>query len=100
MTLYYVFSTEELAIQAEAQISILGNAPIKGRNAKTGELVDIGETTRWAIPEQRLDGKWVFPKVNDELLAQYSSDIINEFNNAFPNTLEEYNKTWFPSEDE
>lgn len=32
---------------------------LRGRNAATGELVDVGPTARWATPAQRFDtGEW------------------------------------------
>jgi hypothetical protein len=71
---YYVVDTEELAIGAENYISSIAGAPIVGVNAKTGlPALNKCKTIRWAIPQERLDGKWVFPYVK-----------------------EEYNKNWFP----
>lgn len=73
---YYIFNTEEEALLAEEQIVtnvrnwVETNVPdalssdgskLRGRNAKTGEFVDV-YTTRWAIPQQIIDGQWVFLK--------------------------------------
>ena len=96
--LYYVFEDEQTAINAEATISQIAGAPRVGYNALTGlPEPDKCKTERWAIPQQRLDGKWVFPKVPTELLEQYSDDTINQFNQAFPYVFEEYDASWFPS---
>lgn len=72
--IYYVFNTEAEALSAEQQIVdnvrnwVAANVPdalsadgtkLRGRNAKTGEFVDAF-TTRWAIPKQTNDGRWVF----------------------------------------
>ena len=50
---YLVYDTEAEAISAEAAIT-----ESKGF---TGNV-----TSRWATPQQRLDGKWVFQSPNDE----------------------------------
>lgn len=78
--IYYVFNTEAEAQSAEQQIVdnvrnwVATNVPdalsadgtkLRGRNAKTGEFVDAF-TTRWAIPQQVADGRWVFPKPTPE----------------------------------
>lgn len=92
---YYVFNTKQEAINAELQIRELGNFPLPGVNAMTGEVAQEGLTTAWAIPQQRLDGKWVFPRIPDELRQQHA-DKINLFvlNNIF--TIEPYSSEWFP----
>ena len=98
--LYFVFDTEAEAIAAEAQISIIGNAPVLGRNAATGKIeTEKGKTLRWAIPQQRLDGKWVFPYMGDERLAQFPQDTIDGFNSVFNYVFEEYQSDWFPVEE-
>ena len=97
--LYYVFDDEETAIAAEAYISNIGGAPIVGVNALTGEpMPDATKTERWAIPQQRADGKWVFPYVGDERVAQYPDSVKGYFAENFPNTLEEFDNAWFPDE--
>ena len=94
---FYVFDNEETAIGAEAFICYIANAPRVGFNAKTKTLAQNKCTTkRWAIPQQRLDGKWVFPYVGDDKLALYPSEVIDGFETNFPNTKEEYNEEWFP----
>jgi hypothetical protein len=59
---YHVFNTEQEAIAAEAQIAADIGCSIIGTNAKTGlPEPDKQQTTRWAIPHQIADGRWVFP---------------------------------------
>ena len=73
---YFVFDTEEAAIEAEAAIVanvrrfLEANFPervstdpigLRGYSAATGELrTDGGLTTRWAVPIQCVQG-WVIP---------------------------------------
>lgn len=109
--IYYVFDTETEAIAAEntvvtniktwvqtyspAAIGPDGNS-LRGRNAKTGELVD-NYTTRWAIPKQRADDKWVFEKPTQNALGSIPlSDVIN----GITGTEEEYDTSWFPEPEE
>ena len=99
--LYYVFDTEQLAVDAENYIDNVGGVPIIGVNAATGQSEpNAAKTERWAIPKQRLDGKWVFPYVGDELVAQYPEDVVNYFRDNFPHVKEEYDESWFPQYDE
>lgn len=99
--LYYVFEDEETARGAEHYISTIGGAPITGVNALTGELEpDAAKTERWAIPKERLDGKWCFPYVGDARVAMYPTDVANYFEDTYPNTKEEYNDDWFYQDEE
>ena len=109
--IYYVFDTEAEAITAEntivTNIKIWvqtyspdaitpdGNS-LRGRNAKTGELVDH-YTTRWAIPKQRLDQKWVFEKPTQSALGPIPLSIVI---NGIMATEEEYDTSWFPEPEE
>ena len=93
---YYVFDTEQEAINAEAAISQMGNVPITGVNQKTGELEPTKQkTVRWAVIKQRNDGKWVFPVVPQSIIDQYPSGTSEAFNDNFPHTKEDYHYTWF-----
>lgn len=96
MNAHYVFSTEQEAINAELQIRQLGNFPLVGTNAATGQLEQEGLTTAWAVPQERLDGKWVFPRVPENLRNQHP-EAIKQFiaNHTF--TVEDYSPDWFPS---
>ena len=59
---YRVFDTEAEAIAAEAQVAAAIGCIKVGVNAKTGQPApDAQATTRWAIPQQIADGRWVFP---------------------------------------
>jgi len=72
--LYNVFDTEAEALTAEA---VAYAAHIEAHtNPEYRET-----TTRWAIPQQRLDGKWVFP------VCEHCSESWTE---------EEYSSDWFP----
>ena len=57
---YLVFETEAEAIATEAQISAELGYSKPGINAETGEVVPDVLTTRWAVPQQIADGRWVF----------------------------------------
>ena len=109
--IFYVFDTEAEAIVAENTIVTNiktwvqtyspdaigpdGNS-LKGRNAKTGELVN-NYTTKWAMPKERLDGKWIFQKPTQTALGPIPlASVIN----GITATEEEYNKSWFPELEE
>ena len=63
--------------------------PVFGVNAATGAKdEDQGYTTAWAVAQETLEGKWVFPKPNDELL-----DGVVGY------TVEPYDPAWFPQAD-
>ena len=64
---YRVFATEQEALDAEHAISqAMGLAKV-GINAKTGEPDPTATmTTRWAVPQQIQDGRWVFISPDDE----------------------------------
>ena len=60
--------------------------PIFGVNAATG-IKDAaqGYTTAWAVAQQTVQGKWVFPKPDDALMT----GVIGY-------TVEPYDPAWFP----
>ena len=63
---YRVFNTEAEAIAAEAQVAAAIGCIKVGINAKTGlPAPEAQATTRWAIPQQIADGRWVFPSPDD-----------------------------------
>ena len=109
--IFYVFDTEAEAITAENTIVTNiktwvqtyspdaigpdGNS-LKGRNAKTGELVD-NYTTKWAIPKQRLDEKWVFEKPTQNALGPIPLESV--INGIF-SIEEEFQIGWFPEPEE
>lgn len=99
--LYYIFETEQIALDAENYISQLGGAPLTGVNALTGtHEPDKCKTIRWAIPQERLDGKWVFPYVGDDRISQFPQTILDYFSTNFPHGKEEYDNSWFPEIEE
>jgi hypothetical protein len=77
---YRIFETEEEAIAAEAAISAAMGYAKPGINAATGEVVPDAITTRWAVPQQIQDGRWVF----------VSPDNVGE----------EADANWFPAPEE
>lgn len=62
---YRVFATEQEALDAEKAICEAFGYSKPGVNAKTGEIVPDALTTRWAIPQQIQDGRWVFVSPDD-----------------------------------
>lgn len=96
MLMYMVFETRGEAEAAEAFICRIAKTPITSRNAKTGQPdLSAIKTEKWAIPQQRLDGKWVFPAIPDDLLNMYSVEDVNEFRSRFSFVKEEYQPDWF-----
>ena len=108
---YYVFNTEAEALSAEQQIVdnvrnwVAANVPdalsadgtkLRGRNAKTGEFVDAF-TTRWAIPQQIADGRWVFTKPTPEKTAPIPVEVFLQNVVAAESA---YDVAWFPETDE
>ena len=104
--IYYVFNTEAEALSAEQQIVdnvrswVAANVPealsedgtkLRGRNAKTGEFVDAF-TTRWAIPQQIADGRWVLSKPTAEKVAPIPVEVFISHITAIE---EEYSPFWF-----
>ena len=95
--MYYVFDTEQTAVEAELYIRAVGNMPIVGINAATGEpQLTKNKTERWAMPTQRLDGKWVFEKVPDSILVNIPKEIQDYYDINFPHTIETATPEWWP----
>jgi len=86
MSDWLVFTQESHAKTAVTQIDAKVGNPRKGRSAATGKREDnkVGTVT-WAIPVQRLDGKWVFPR-------------CPEADPSRPFDVETYDPAWFPQE--
>ena len=104
--IYYIFNTEQEALAAEQQIVdnvrqwVVANVPdalsedglkLRGRNAKTGEFTDA-YTTRWAVPQQIVDGRWVFTKPTAEKTSPIPVEV---FINGITASENEYNSDWF-----
>jgi hypothetical protein len=97
---YYVFNDEQTAIAAESMICQLGQTPITGINAATGLPEPTKQKTeRWAIPQQRLDGKWVFQRVPESMRANIPEEQQQAFNTNYPHIIETYNPEWFNTEE-
>lgn len=62
--------------------------PVFGVNAATRvKDIDSGYTTAWAVAQQTLQGKWVFPKPDNAML----DGVIGY-------TVEPYDPAWFPQD--
>ncbi|MBD2365191.1 hypothetical protein H6G36_29240 [Anabaena minutissima FACHB-250] len=78
--------------------SAIDEAGIIPRNAATNQLtVDATKTNTWAIPQQRKDGKWIFPKPTGDIHSMFANvDFLEGVDGC---TEEEFNSNWFdPSE--
>ncbi len=97
---YYIFNDEQTALEAEAFIAEKGFMPITSTNAQTGELTpNKQKTEKWATLQQRLDGKWVFPRLPAEVLENVALEDKTYFFNAFSPVIEDYEADWFPAEE-
>jgi hypothetical protein len=108
--LYYIFNTEQEALAAEQQIVdnvrqwVAANVPdalsedgtkLRGRNAKTGEFVDA-YTTRWAVPQQIVDGRWVFAKPTQEKTSPIPAEVFTA--NIVADEVP-YDENWFATDE-
>lgn len=94
---YYVFNDEATAIAAELYIREHGQLPRVGVNALTGlPEPDKQKTEAWAIPVQRLDGKWCFPRLAPYYIENCTEEEIVTFFNTFNPVIEIFNTNWFP----
>jgi len=83
-----VVPKDELTPDEAVQVNA-GNRhfPVFGKNAATGvKNTTAGHTTAWAVAQQTLQGKWVFPKPDDALL----DGVIGY-------TVEPFDPAWFPT---
>jgi hypothetical protein len=105
--IYYTFNTQEEALVTEKHIVdniknwVSVNSPesltengeaLKGRNAKTGDLVESAITNRWAIPEKTIDNKWVFLKPTQDKVSSIPIEIVLNNINA---SEQEFDPNWF-----
>lgn len=108
--IYYIFNTEAEAIIAEQQIIenvrqwVSENVPealsqdglkLRGRNAKTGEFTNA-YTTRWAMPQQINDGRWVFAKPTQDKTSPIPVEV---FINGINSEEATYSTDWFEAEE-
>lgn len=80
-----------LEVNAPSALSEDGSK-LRGRNAGTGELVDVF-TDCWAVPQQTLAGKWVFPKPTQDKTAPIP---VSVFLAGIQATEAEWQASWFP----
>jgi len=94
----YVFESENVALSALAYIDAVGECPIIGRNSATGELEpNSAKTETWAIVRQRVDGKYFFPRVDEEKRQMYPEAVLISFQNNYNYTLEIFDDSWVPA---
>lgn len=94
---FYVYDTEATAQAAVQWINAAGGLPRIGKNAKNGQPApDKCKTEVWAIPRQRLDGKWVFERVPKKDRDQVPPSKQQEFNTTFPHVIETESPAWWP----
>lgn len=96
MSYFYVFDTEQEAMEAEYYISNIAGfpwTPVRGDSNIPYE--NAQKTERWDIPRQRMDGKWVFISIPDDRLSGYPQGAIDGFVNGFTYVIEEINDDWF-----
>ena len=94
----YVFDTEATATAAELYIRQVGQMPITGVNAATGELMpNAAKTERWAIPAQRVtDGKWFFQRIPAHIRANIPQAVQDVFDSNYPHSIETFSPSWLP----
>lgn len=94
---YYVFDSEQDAIDANNYIGTFLNFPWKPTNSETGENDDQAQqTTTWSRPLQRdSDNKWILNKLPDTMWENATEEQKNHFNTTFQHTTETYASNWF-----
>lgn len=99
---FLVFNSQGQANAAQNKIwAILEPAYIKRGYVKNDQGVrdETGETVRWSVPRERLDGKWVMPHPEKSILRSDMKDgqtiearCMNKM--AFRN-IEDFSPDWF-----
>jgi hypothetical protein len=83
---WYIFPTEALALQAEAEVSALIGCPLSNDAHERAKMM------RWALPRETTNGSWAF-EVPSEPAHQIGAVVVDsiEFKQPimFPNTLRE-----------
>lgn len=97
---YYVWSSATVASNALYAVNNSGWFPVVGVNAKTHQpATDKQKTVKWTEAiQQRLDGKWVFPRIpNTKLDFLGVSDAERRaWWNTFLPSIEVMQNGWFP----
>lgn len=92
-------------IYSQAGYEIDENGHIVGVNVGTGQSdPDAQRTERYAIPQQRLDGKWIIPHPEQMPSAQYVIPgteppvvLVDHLMAGLTDpVIEEYSSDWFP----
>jgi hypothetical protein len=86
----YIFENLDIAVSAEMYICDIGQVPLSGLNAKTGEVCNKTEyfTNSWATPKQLIDGRWAFSVVPKFIRDNYPTGVAEYFNETFPNEID------------
>jgi hypothetical protein len=92
------------AVYSQAGYTVDEKGHIVGVNADSGKPdPNAQKTERYAIPEQRLDGKWVIPHPEQMPAAGYVVDeetgltLVEHIMAGFVDpVIEEYDPSWFP----
>lgn len=82
---WYVFETEALALQAEAQVSALMKCPLSDQSETMVTM------SRWAVPRQTTTGSWAFEvptKPEHQIAATVVGVVAFPDSMLFPNTPE------------
>lgn len=96
--LYQVRTSKEASDASLEYIKSKG-FPIIGTNAKTGNKNPKSISTGWALTQETLQGKFVYPIISADKLEGWPIEIIEEYMTLYPYEVEEYDSTWFPQEE-
>ena len=101
---YYVWDTESEAQTALDYINASGWFPIVGVNAATGDpQPDKQQTILWAaeVLQRVTDNKWCFPRIPEARLDAIGvpAEDRQAFLDTFNPSIEEYDPSWFPTEE-
>lgn len=107
---YLVFGSEQDALALETQVFAFGKSVAELNGYETnGGIVGKADgiskpenqhTLRWAIPKQRLDGKWVFLSPRYHPSAVDNETYQQQLGLILGNTVvETYSDDWFEIED-
>lgn len=95
---YYVFDTQQKAIDAEAEITVIGLCPLTGINQLTKLPAPAKQKTiNWATPLERdTDNKWVIERPPAALRNAILQSVRDQFAIDHPHTVEAFAENWFP----
>lgn len=94
---FYVFNSEQTAINAAAHIDSIAGVPWVNYNQGEPDPTKT-KTETWDIPWAReTDGKWVMERLPIMYREQQPQEAIDYFNAAFPHTIETISDDWRPT---